>query len=349
MSVPVERIQGRAKDGLGTLGILSPEVRDIIYDLCLVTTKGTTLRAWSEMLETTKSGGSGFKSYRDNNVKFSDVGILRISREVHKQALYIFYSRNKFHYTILYSDVHTNTPIFHRNGAFLTHLSLMRQISLDFREGITSAWRINYKKIGEQLLPEYLRTIEKHCIPRGSRNLSTLDLILISLPNYIGHPSNELLGKGATSDILHKMYPRIGKLTILAIGCGHNTILDPEGSNPYMPLPSQHVLSPLCSEIAPVKEWEKTSSEFWTAITLPYSWLPGNKNPIEEFNRLGRHGDSIHIWTLANYHGSRVITESGGQGETQGLFAGQVVDASLQIEAAWRYHPCLDASQAYWV
>ena len=261
---------------------LPRELRDMIYELSLASSNGSTLRDKEELRISQGGQSSQFDPDLFNNA------IMRVCKAVFAEAHPVFYARNIFHYalkikTVLNNEHKPNITSLSQRFLQQTPSQHMRHISF----GVQSDYprRLSCIEI-EQMLPRYLDVVATSC-----PQLYKLDLHLISSPFLFistarARRSWQAAGdiakmewEGATLEALRRIITqtRLSHLTVTAL---------PRDE-------SEDVFTELCLPLAPIRHWNISNHYAWEGFTLRLSSF--HRELLMESEAKGEH--AIQRWT----------------------------------------------------
>lgn len=234
---------------------LPPEIRLIIYEMCLVADDEPTLRSPERMPRTEllysverQLGPLG------TNVLLFDNSVLRVCRTFYQEAAPVFYGSNIFHHSLTCHQFGGADMLESRDTQFLRNLQYMKHISLDINQlADCPLGNSQFNSFADRLLSKSLDDIKRQC--GGALRSLEIQLLCMDL-NHTRRVSAPLLGEGAASSAIRNMRPHLQSLTIIGykFSC----------SRPY------GVLEAFCRDIAPDDMWNKEQYEDWPGASLPF-------------------------------------------------------------------------------
>lgn len=231
-----DRTQHKELRSLGLLD-LPPEIRLIIYKMCLVQYGKSTLRSPEMMLRTELL--YDLKSPPEANIQLFENAILRVCRKFNKEATPVFYSSNRFHHSLSCNPLGGADMLEFSNKKILRTLQHMKHISLDIYQLADSPIGPHGFNISaNRLLSKFLDEIRGRC----GESLRSLEIQLLCKDRG-RRGLTPLLSERSTSSAIRNMQAHLQSLTITGY---------------RFPWTRDHsVLVEFCLNIAPNHMWKR--------------------------------------------------------------------------------------------
>lgn len=242
------------KDKPQPLGFLDlpPEIRLIIYEMCLASDGKPTLRSMERMLRTelhydrmTRLAPPGV------DIKIFDIAVLLVCRKVHEEAIPVFYASHRFHHSLICNPFGGADMLKSSDTQFLRNLRNMKDISLDINQlADCPLGNTQFNSFANRVLSRFLYDVRRQC----GEALRSLEIQLLCMDTNT-RGLTPLLGEGATSSAIRNMRHHLQSLTII----GYR----------FSWIRPCSVLEDFCLDVAPNDMWNKTQYKKWPGVLLP--------------------------------------------------------------------------------
>jgi len=238
---------------------LPTELRIKIYEECLQSPKGVTLRLPAELADVLYYP---WKKVRPAQT-IKDTAILRINHKSYDEALAVFYAKNRFHY-LKQKDITCWPP------RFAVHLSMMRHISLEYNDIFfhTEHLQQHSATSDDANIECLVMQLMQH-----SPRLQTFSLYAISPPRFSACQDQRISDAAATAVRLLKA--RLDRLTIVTYG-------------------HQDYLEAFRMAIAPGTQWRLQHLGDWPRVTM--HWKQYRQIYLRPSADLFRYDKRIRVW-----------------------------------------------------